>query len=263
MYMSASLPCISWNSPIGWPNCLRSCTYGNNDVEAGGHDAERPAGEHRALVVEARHQDFHAFALFPKIFSEGTSQSRNTSSQVFEPRMPSLSSFCAVEKPFIPFSTRNAVMPLIAISIDHQDVGVGPVRDPHLVAVQDVALPAPALSFIPTTSEPAPGSDMASAPTCSPETSFGRYFFFCASLPLRRIWFTHRFGARRTKARSRPSRARSPPSRRCARGTPSPAAVVFLDRDAEQPERAELAPEVGGNSFVSSICAARGAISSR
>ena len=31
-------------------------------VEAGGHDAERPAGEHRALVVEAGHQHLHAFA---------------------------------------------------------------------------------------------------------------------------------------------------------------------------------------------------------
>ena len=23
VYMSASLPCTSWNSPIAWPNCLR------------------------------------------------------------------------------------------------------------------------------------------------------------------------------------------------------------------------------------------------
>ena len=45
------------------------------------------------------------------MFSAGTSQSTNTSSHVFEPRMPSLSSFCAVEKPFMPFSIRNAVMP--------------------------------------------------------------------------------------------------------------------------------------------------------
>jgi hypothetical protein len=40
----------------------------------------------------------------PSTFSSGTSQSWNTSSQVSEPRMPSLSSFCAVEKPFMPFS---------------------------------------------------------------------------------------------------------------------------------------------------------------
>ena len=44
-----------------------------------------------------------------------------------------------------------------------------------------------------TTSEPAFGSLIASAPTCSPLTSFGRYFFFCAALPLRLIWLTHRF----------------------------------------------------------------------
>ena len=43
-----------------------------------------------------------------------------------------------------------------------------------------------------TTSEPALGSLIASAPTCSPLISLGRYFFFCASLPLRWIWFTHR-----------------------------------------------------------------------
>ena len=46
---------------------------------------------------------------------------------------------------------------------------------------------------IDTTSEPAPVSLIASAPTCSPETSDGRYLPFCAALPFRRIWFTHRF----------------------------------------------------------------------
>jgi hypothetical protein len=46
--------------------------------------------------------------------------------------------------------------------------------------------------FIETTSEPAPGSDIANEPTCSPEISFGKYFRFCASLPLRRIWLTQR-----------------------------------------------------------------------
>ncbi|MNF07861.1 hypothetical protein D3C80_2081300 [compost metagenome] len=45
------------------------------------------------------------------MFSAGTSTSSNTSSPVCEPRMPSLSSFCATEKPFMPFSTIKAVMP--------------------------------------------------------------------------------------------------------------------------------------------------------
>ena len=52
----------------------------------------------------------------PSTFSSGTSQSSKTSSQVFEPRIPSLSSFCAVEKPGIPFSTRNAVSPRVPAS---------------------------------------------------------------------------------------------------------------------------------------------------
>ena len=41
--------------------------------------------------------------------------------------------------------------------------------------------------------EPEPGSLIANAPTCSPEISFGRYFFFCASLPFNFNWFTHKF----------------------------------------------------------------------
>ena len=49
-----------------------------------------------------------------------------------------------------------------------------------------------ARSFIDTTSDPALGSDMASAPTCSPDTSLGRYFWRWVSVPLRMIWFTHR-----------------------------------------------------------------------
>ena len=82
-----------------------------DDVEARRHDAERPAREHRALVVEAAHQHVDASAFLAQDVLGRTSQSSNTSSQVFEPRMPSLSSFCAVENPFMPFSIRNAVMP--------------------------------------------------------------------------------------------------------------------------------------------------------
>ena len=47
----------------------------------------------------------------PSTFSAGTSTLLNTSSPVCEPRMPSLSSFCAIEKPFMPFSIRKAVTP--------------------------------------------------------------------------------------------------------------------------------------------------------
>ena len=42
-------------------------------------------------------------------------------------------------------------------------------------------------------SEPGAGSDIAGAPTCSPEISYGKYLRFWVSLPLRRIWLTQRF----------------------------------------------------------------------
>ena len=59
--------------------------------------------------------------------------------------MPSLSSFCAVEKPLKPFSIRKAVMPRgprvgIGLGVDHQHVGAGAVGDPELGAVEDVAV---------------------------------------------------------------------------------------------------------------------------
>src|SRR3546814_7271309 len=44
----------------------------------------------------------------------------------------------------------------------------------------------------PTTSEPAPGSLIASAPFHSPLHSFGRYFARCSSLPLAYRLLTHR-----------------------------------------------------------------------
>ena len=58
---------------------------------------------------------------WPTMLASGISQFSKTSSQVFDPRMPSLSSFCAVEKPFMPFSTMKAVM-------QREPAGFGAVR---------------------------------------------------------------------------------------------------------------------------------------
>lgn len=48
----------------------------------------------------------------PSTFASGTKHSSKTSSHVSLPRIPTLSSFCAVENPGMPFSIRNAVIPL-------------------------------------------------------------------------------------------------------------------------------------------------------
>ena len=39
--MSATLPCISWNSPIDWPNCFRSWMKGSTTSM---HAAMMPSG---------------------------------------------------------------------------------------------------------------------------------------------------------------------------------------------------------------------------
>lgn len=100
----------------------------------------------------------------------GTLQSSKISSAVLDPLMPSLSSFCAVEKPGIPFIERKKGMKGektltisvysttctylfhneswdasligfgIRLCVNNEDVGVRPVRDPELVSVQDVVV---------------------------------------------------------------------------------------------------------------------------
>ncbi len=90
--------------------------------------------------------------------------------------MPSLSSFCAVEKPVMPFSIRKAVMPRgagfgIGLGVDHQRVGVGAVGDPHLAAVEHVAVAALVRLAASSTRRRSRrrARYIASAPTCSPE----------------------------------------------------------------------------------------------
>ena len=94
--------------------------------------------------------------------------------------MPSLSSFCAVRKALhsaLDDEGADAARPRrrIGLGIDHQRVGDGAVGDPHFAPLSTKRSPGfSARVLIDTTSEPALGSDMASAPTCSPVISLGR-----------------------------------------------------------------------------------------
>src|SRR5690242_5289555 len=127
-------------------------------------------------------------------------QSWNTNSEVWEPRMPSLSSFCAVLKPLKPFSTMKALMHLEPASLPAVRMyttatsASGPLVI-HILLPLAIHWP-PFFSarqlMEPTTSEPAPGSDMARAPTHSPEQSLGRYLLRCSSVPFRYRLFMHR-----------------------------------------------------------------------
>ena len=186
--------------------------------------------------------------------------------------MPSLSSFCAVLKPFMPFSTMKAVMQLRARSlrrgahVDEQHVGVGAVGDPHLDAVGDPAIAFAARrgrSSSRRRREPAPGSLIASAPTHSPLHSFGRYLLALRLVAVvRRCSARTGWSARRRRGRPSPRRARFPPSRRRARDSPGP--MPPYSPGTVMPSR-PISPSFchrsDGNALSWSIARARGAIS--
>jgi hypothetical protein len=159
-----------------------------------------PAREHAALGVQALHEDLRAAV-------DRAEHVRLGDLAVLEYELAGVGAAHAqlVEllrgaKPFMPFSTRKAVIAFEPWSfggrahVDDRHVRVGAVGDPHLGAVGDpaVALLLGAAGHRAHHIEPAPGSLIASAPTNSPEQSFGRYLRRCASLPLRYRLFTHR-----------------------------------------------------------------------
>jgi hypothetical protein len=109
--MSATLPWISWNSPIDWPNCLRSWMYGTTLSITACMMPIGPAGEHRALVVEPAHQHLRAAV-------QRAEHVLGRHLDVLEHQLAGVAAAHAelVEllrdrKPFMPFSIRNAVTP--------------------------------------------------------------------------------------------------------------------------------------------------------
>ena len=115
---------------------------GKHGVEAGRHDAERPAGEHRALVVEARHQHLDAPA-FPaedvlrRHFAIAKYQLAGIRSAHAE-----LVELLRGRKPFHAFLDNEGSDGLGGFTVDDQDIRVGTVGDPHLVAVEKIVLAA-------------------------------------------------------------------------------------------------------------------------
>src|SRR5215831_16158782 len=113
---------------------------GHDDVEAGRHDAERPAGEHRALVVEARHQHLHA----PRFLAEHVLRGHLA---VAEHQLagvgaahPELVELLRGGETLHAFLDDEGGDRLRRLSVDDEHVGVGAVGDPHLVAVEDVTV---------------------------------------------------------------------------------------------------------------------------
>src|SRR5471032_3024955 len=168
-------------------------------VHARLHDAQRTARQYGALEVQARHQHIDAFAQAAQhvfgwhfaILEYQFACVRTAHAQLVEflRNRKTLEILFDQER-------RHAARARfqVILCVDTSTSASGPLVIHILVPFKTQRSPLKsARSFMLTTSEPAFGSDMARAPMCSPVISFGRYLAFCSSVPLRLIWFTHRF----------------------------------------------------------------------
>src|ERR1700712_4266695 len=136
----------------------------------------------------------------PSRFSFGTNKSSKTNSPVLLPRMPSLSSLRATEKPltYSPdedlVGTMNDDMPLLpAFGSVFAYTMTMSASGPFVIHIFEPLIKYPpstgvAVVVMLTTSEPALCSDMASAPTEVPATRGGRYCDAWEEVLCRRIW---------------------------------------------------------------------------
>ena len=173
--------------------------------------------------------------------------------------MPSLSSFCAVVNPFMPFSTMKAVMQRLPASrpavrmYTSSTSASGPLVIHILEPLATHTSPFfSARQLIePTTSEPAPGSLMASAPTYSPEHSLGTYLLALCLVAVVEDVVHAQVRVRAVGQADRAGGARDLLHRHHVRQVAQVrAAVVAADGDAEQAHLAELLPQVVGEGVL-------------
>ena len=166
--------------------------------------------------------------------------------------MPSLSSFCAVEKPLhalLDQERGNALRPglRIGLRVDDERVGVRPVGDPHLGAVEDVAI-ALAVGAQPHRHDIGPGTglahreraDVLAADELRQVFAFLRVAAVAADLVHAQVR-VRAIGQPDRRRRARDLLHRHAMREIAHRG----AAVLLLDGDAEQTQVAHLAPQVG------------------
>ena len=109
-------------------------------------------------------------------------------------RTPSLSSFLPGRKPGVPRSITNALMPFLPLLLSV--TAITTAVSATLPLVMNVLEPfstqwSPSFTatvLVPPASEPALFSVRPQQPTFSPFASGVRYFFFCSSLPARKMW---------------------------------------------------------------------------
>ena len=118
---------------------------GQHFIDAGLHDADRPAGEHRAFVIQTGHKNLDAFALLAQHVLDGNrAVLEHQFAGVGAAHAELVQLRRARESGVIALDDKGADAARgrgrVGFGVDHIHVGVGAVGDPHLVAVQDIAI---------------------------------------------------------------------------------------------------------------------------
>ena len=127
--------------PDGLAELLALGHIGHDLVQAGGHDAKANARQHDTFVIQTRHQNGNAFALF----------AQDVLKRHFDPVKDQLGGVAAAHSQFVEMrrggethhilfdqegGDATAAGIWVGLGIDHQRVGVGAVGDPVFVAAE-------------------------------------------------------------------------------------------------------------------------------
>src|ERR1051326_708007 len=115
-----------------------------HEIECSLHDAERTGGEHNALIIQTRHQNGHALihaaehAIFRHfaILQDELAGIGAAHAELVELLRGRKSFETSLDQES---GDVAAFLRIAGLGIDDQKIGDGPIRDPHLVAVEDEA----------------------------------------------------------------------------------------------------------------------------
>ena len=130
---------------MGPAELLALVDVGQHDVHAGAHDPQGPGGEHRALVVEAAHQHGDAAAhLADHVLRRHLAVLEHQFGRVGAAHAELVELLGGGEAGHALLDQEGgdaaAAGLRVCLGVDHQDLGVRPVGDPHLGPVEDVAI---------------------------------------------------------------------------------------------------------------------------
>ena len=224
---------------------------GHHHVEAGLHDAERPRRQHRPLVVEARHQHVDAASDLAEhvllgdlaLLEDQLAGIRAAHAELVEllGGGESLHALLDQEGGDAAGARRR-----VGLGVDHQGLGDGAVGDPHLGAGQHVAV-APLLGAGPHRHHVRPGARLRhrERPDMLAGDELGQVSPLLRVRAVAGDLVDAQVGMRPVRQADRGGGARH--LLHChAMGevAEAEAAVLLLDRDAVEPERPHLGPEV-------------------